>query len=147
MLLMQTGAQDFHIFPRAWCEANKIKRDRYDTIVNKTPLFYKSNRIIGGSAPSVYLARLLKEKAVESEDRQDEILRTHGIAPAYLRADDFLPFYEARREALLRLIESAMGKAAYRGEAALAETTEASDQDQDEEQEDEIVEAVGELAA
>jgi hypothetical protein len=164
VLLMQTGAQDFrsgqpfdhlayfgesvdihHIFPRAWCEANKIKRDQYDTIVNKTPLFYKSNRIIGGSAPSAYLARLLKEKAVESEDRQDEILRTHGIAPAYLRADNFLAFYEARREALLRLIETAMGKAAYRGEVALAEAAEPPDQD--EEQEDEIVEAVEELAA
>ena len=82
---------------------------------------------------------------MESESRQDEILRTHGIAPAYLRADDFLPFYEARREALLRLIESAMGKVAYRGEAALAEAVDSPDQD--EEQEDEIVEEVEELAA
>jgi len=38
-----------------------------------------------------------------------------------------------------------MGKAAYRGEAALAEAVEAPDQD--EEQEDEIVEAVEGLAA
>jgi hypothetical protein len=64
---------------------------------------------------------------------------------ARLRADDFFAFYEARREALLRLIETAMGKAAYRGEAAPAETAESPDED--EEQEDEIVEAVDELAA
>ena len=164
VLLMQTGAQDFrsgqpfdqlayfgesvdihHIFPRAWCEENGVKRERYDTIVNKTPLFYKSNRMIGGSAPSAYLARLLKDKAVESEERQDGILRTHGVAPEHLRANDFLTFYEARREALLKLIESAMGKPAYRGEAAFSETV--LQPEQDEEQEDEIVEGVGELAA
>lgn len=163
VLLMQAGTQDFrsgqpfdqlayfgesvdihHIFPRVWCEANKIKRERYDTIVNKTPLFYKSNRIIGGSAPSTYLARLMKDKAVESTDRQNEILRTHGIEPAHLRADNFYVFYEARREVLLKLIESVMGKTAYRGEAAPAEA--ADSPDDDEAQEDEIVEAVEDVA-
>lgn len=164
VLLMQAGARDFrtgqpfehltyfgesvdihHVFPRAWCESQKIRRARYDTIVNKTPLFYKSNRIIGGSAPSSYLARLLKEKAVESTERQDEILRTHGINPARLRSNDFDAFYGARREELLRLIETAMGKAAYREEQAPGEPE--ATPDPDEEQEDEIIEGEVSVAA
>jgi hypothetical protein len=57
---MKEGAQDFrsgqpfnqasyfdeavdihHVFPRAWCGKLKIGRDRYDTIIKKTPLSYK----------------------------------------------------------------------------------------------------------
>jgi hypothetical protein len=159
VLLMQAGAEDFrsgqpfdqaayhgesvdihHIFPRKWCEDSKIKRERYDAIINKTPLYYKSNRIIGGSAPSIYLARLLKEKAVESIERQDAILSSHGISPDHLKTDDFDGFYRARRETLLTLIETAMGKAAYRGEAAQAEAP--APDDLDDEQEDEIVEEI-----
>jgi hypothetical protein len=34
-----------------------------------------------------------------------------------LRADDFAGFFARRQEALLRLIEDAMGRSAYRGEA------------------------------
>ncbi len=130
-----------HIFPRAWCEANGVKRGKYDTVVNKTPLFYKSNRIIGGVAPSIYLARLLKEKSVSNVDEQDQILRSHGIEPTLLRADQFEAFYVARREALLQLIEVAMGKPAYRGEAQPAETFPSGSAEPEEEQEDEIVES------
>ena len=32
----------------------------YDSVINKTPLAYKTNRKIGGSAPSLYLTRLQK---------------------------------------------------------------------------------------
>ena len=47
----------------------------------------------------------------------DGYLSTHLVDPALLRADDFDAFYEARQDALLRLIEEAMGRTAYRGEA------------------------------
>lgn len=40
----------------------------------------------------------------------DDILRTHYIDPAFLRADSFQLFTEARKLSLLGLIESAMGK-------------------------------------
>ena len=162
VLLMQAGARDFrsgqafnhtvyfgesvdvhHIFPRTWCEKNNIKRSVYDTIINKTPLFYKSNRIIGGSAPSIYLERLLKEKAIETIGEQDEVIATHGINPALLRTDKFGAFCAERREALLKLIEGAMGKAAYRGEAAPAEGGPVGLDETDEDQEDEIVEDAG----
>jgi len=39
------------------------------------------------------------------------------IDPSMLRQDEFDVFYGNRREALLKLIEQAMGKAAYRGTA------------------------------
>ncbi|MGH7134866.1 MAG: GmrSD restriction endonuclease domain-containing protein, partial [Pirellulales bacterium] len=73
-LLMKEGAQDFrsgqkfdhtvffgenvdihHIFPQAWCKKEKISPHVYDSIINKTPLSYKTNRIIGGVSPSEYL--------------------------------------------------------------------------------------------
>lgn len=41
---------------------------------------------------------------------QDAILRTHIITPAFLRADDFQSFYEARKIALITCVERAMGK-------------------------------------
>lgn len=166
VLLMQAGAKDFrsgqafshmvyfgesvdihHVFPRAWCEANKIKRTVYDNIINKTPLFYKSNRIIGGSAPSIYLGRLHKEKAIETIEEQDAVISTHGINPTLLRMDNFEAFCAERREALLKLIEGATGKAAYRGEAAPTEGGPVGLAESDEDQEDEIVEDAGELAA
>jgi hypothetical protein len=165
VLLMQTGALDFrsglqfshavyfgesvdihHVFPRAWCEANGVKRALYDTVVNKTPLFYKSNRIIGGSAPSLYLAKLLKENSISSAADQDDIIRSHGISPELLKSNDFPAFYAARREALLQLIERATGKAAFRGEAAPAESAQPA-LEEEEEQEDDILEDPAALVA
>jgi hypothetical protein len=93
----------------------KIGRNKYDTIINKTPLSYKTNRVIGGDAPSVYLAGLAKKGGV-SETSIDGHLRTHMIEPGLIRADDFDGFIKARRESLLSLIERAMGKGVYRGE-------------------------------
>jgi hypothetical protein len=81
-LLMKEGAQDFrsgqkfdhtvffgenvdihHIFPQAWCKDHDIKPAIYDSIINKTPLSNKTNRIIGGVAPSKYLDKLEKGDA------------------------------------------------------------------------------------
>jgi hypothetical protein len=49
-------------------------------IINKTPLSYRTNRIIGGVAPSNYLNRLessgSKDPPIKS-DVLDQILRTH----------------------------------------------------------------------
>jgi hypothetical protein len=47
-----------HIFPKAWCVKNKIDENRRESIVNKTPLAYSTNRTIGGDAPSKYLKRV-----------------------------------------------------------------------------------------
>ena len=54
-----------HIFPKAWCEKQEIKPGTYNSIVNKTPLTARTNRVIGGRAPSEYLARLANSAEVE----------------------------------------------------------------------------------
>lgn len=138
-LLMKEGAQDFrsgqkfdhtvffgenvdvhHIFPQDWCKKQGIKPSVYDSIINKTPLSYRTNRIIGGVAPSDYLAKLRAgDKATPAIDAQrlDGYLCTHLIDPALLRSDSFEAFMEDRQTRLLGLIERATGRAVYVGDA------------------------------
>ncbi len=98
-----------HIFPQKWCRAHGIEPRRGDSAINKTPLSSRTNRKIGGNAPSVYLARIQKEAGV-SEEEMDKILRSHVIDPAALRDDDFDAFFSNREQELLKRIEAAMGK-------------------------------------
>ncbi len=101
-----------HIFPKKWCEAQKTPPRIFNSIVNKTAISYKANRMIGGSAPSKYLAQLQTHAQVQLADPDmDAILRSHAIDPGLLRADSFEEFYLARKAALLNLVVRAMGKA------------------------------------
>jgi hypothetical protein len=128
-LLMQRGGREFltdvpisfqtyeeesidihHIFPKAWCKKYEIEHKRVDSVVNKTALSARTNRIIGGAAPSTYL-RSLERRGDVASSAMDAILSTHLISPEALRADDFKMFFEMRRKALLDLISTAMGKA------------------------------------
>lgn len=130
VLVLREGAQDFfwkasikeldaqeisldihHIFPRAWCESMGIPKQRYDTIVNKTPISYKANRMIGKMAPSKYLQKLQDHTQVKIDDIQmNRILESHCIPSEELRADDFERFYRQRKKSLLNLISAVMGK-------------------------------------
>jgi hypothetical protein len=128
-LLMKNGSRDFvsgtpidlntyfnnaidihHIFPRAWCESNKLPREKWNSVVNKAPLAASTNRFISGDAPSLYLSRIQKNKQVSFESL-DEFLVSHAIPVAELRADDFDSFIRRRASALLGLIEGATDKA------------------------------------
>lgn len=131
VLVLRSGAEDFfwkanireldaedvaldihHIFPQEWCEKQKIPRKVYNAIVNKTPISYKANRMIGGIAPSKYLEKLQQHKQVLLDDaKMDSILESHLIPAGLLRADNFDEFYRQRKLHLLSLIEKAMGKA------------------------------------
>lgn len=136
-LLMKEGAQDFrsgqkfdhtvffgenvdihHIFPQDWCKKQGISPNVYDSIINKTPLSYRTNRIIGGVAPSEYLAKLQKgtdtTPSIEAH-KLDFFLASHLIEPSILRADNFDAFMMNRQTKLLALIEQATGKSAYTG--------------------------------
>lgn len=127
-LLMRDGARDFrtgepieaqtyfddkidihHIFPEKWCKEHGIEPGFYNSIINKTAISARTNRQIGGRAPSDYL-RAIEKSAGISPARMDEILQSHCIAPEKLRSDDFWGFFEARAEELLKRIEAAMGK-------------------------------------
>jgi hypothetical protein len=69
--------------------------------------------MIGGSAPSDYLAKLQQHPQVQLDDGpMDAILATHFIDAASLRGNEFSAFYEKRKSALVGLVERAMDKAA-----------------------------------
>jgi hypothetical protein len=105
-----------HIFPKAWCETQNIAPKVYDSIINKTPISYKANRMIGGDAPSNYLKKLQQHAQVQADDKEIEaILTGHCIPTTELRNDDFHGFYQSRKLRLMSLIEKAMGKKALVG--------------------------------
>lgn len=104
-----------HIFPVSWCEKNGINRNDYNCIINKTPLSGRTNRIVSGDAPSKYLARIKKHAGVNDEEFL-EILKSHVLNPEYLYKDDFIGFFNDRKEQILQRIERAMNKKIPRGE-------------------------------
>jgi hypothetical protein len=131
VLLLREGALDFrtgeaatdqnyfeqavdihHIFPKKWCSEHRpepIPAALFDSIVNKTPLTARTNRIIGGRAPSVYLQTLREADGIAGavEERN---LTSHFIDSSAMRHDDFTAFFEARQRALLQSIGRVMGK-------------------------------------
>ena len=137
-LLMRDGSRDFrtgerieeqmffddsidihHVFPQSWCKKQEIESTVFDSIVNKTAIAARTNRRIGGLAPSVYLRGLQKEAGISAE-QLDEILNSHRIPPHRLRANDFRGFFAARGEALCMAIEAAMGKGVEREEGVFS---------------------------
>lgn len=125
-LLLNDGAKDFisgnkmdftnfiadnvdihHIFPQKHCESMNFEKRKWNCIVNKTPIAYRTNRIIGGVAPSKYLKAI--EKNVSSEVL-DKNVASHAIDVRALREDDFDTFFAFRAKSLLDLIGRAMGK-------------------------------------
>jgi hypothetical protein len=104
-----------HVFPKAWCKSKGIAASVYDAIINKTPLSKKSNQIIGGHAPSVYLEKI-EAKYNLSHSELDAILESHLIEPRFLREDDFEGFYAARTGALSQLVGAALEKPVVSGE-------------------------------
>lgn len=128
-LLMRSGCRDFrtgetitsltffdsnidihHIFPQDWCIKSGIAPERYNSIINKTAISASTNRIIGGNAPSIYLAKIDEKDAKLTRTELSRILETHGIDPKYLFSDQFDEFFSRRAGALVSLIENATGK-------------------------------------
>ena len=87
-----------HIFPQRWCQKNNIPPALCDSIINKTPLTARTNRVIGGYAPSEYVSRI-QNSAVITPEQLDDHLRTHLIDPYMLRTDNFTAFFERPADA------------------------------------------------
>jgi hypothetical protein len=122
-----------HIFPKKWCEDRDIPPRVFNAIVNKTAISYKANRMIGGKAPSDYLAQIQGHAQVKLDDAaMDSILKSHVIAPTLLRADSFQEFYAARKAALLAIVERAMGKPSAEGAGVVADDADDEDVEDDE---------------
>ena len=97
-----------HIFPRRWCERDanpKVPERLFNSIINKSPIDAKTNKIIGGNAPSRYLPRLR-----QSNNDLNKVLETHWLNPGLLETDNFAECFVQRGEAMLDLIGKAMGK-------------------------------------
>lgn len=104
---MEDDVDIHHVFPAAWCEKQGLPKRVWNCIANKTPLTARTNRSIGGHAPSTYLSSL--EKKV-GRGRLDEIIETHHASAPLLRADAFAAFLRDRARRLLDEIELATAK-------------------------------------
>ncbi len=85
---------------------------------------------------------MTKLDAGNSPSRVDELVSTHAIDPATLRAGKFENFFLARLESLVAIIEKAMGKSVNRDwdehvedvVAQFDDTEDIAEEDSDEEQ-------------
>lgn len=99
-----------HIFPEAYCQKVGIKRQKYNSIVNKTPILPPTNRSIGGDSPSKYIQTILNKVDGLTENELKDRIESHMINFEYLKQDDFDNYFIDRAKKLLNLIENAMGK-------------------------------------
>ena len=92
-----------HIFPQSYCKGIGLEKARYNSIVNKTPLSSKTNRMIGASAPQNYLTKIAPENL-------RGYLASHWIELENLRENNFRQFFANRAECLLNAVEKVTGK-------------------------------------
>ena len=98
-----------HIFPERYCTIQGYPKEKWNSIVNKTPLLPESNRQIGGEAPSKYSQRIMKQAQI-SEDELKLRVESHLVNYEYFIHDDFDSYFIDRAKAILKVIERAMGK-------------------------------------
>lgn len=129
-LILKNGATDFisggsmdfasyedeavdihHIFPVNWCtkKENNIPQELWNSVINKTPLYARSNRFIQGDAPSKYSERVIRKLNIDV-DTYNGFVASHAIDIESFLHDDFETFYKRRSIALCDLIEQATGK-------------------------------------
>ena len=108
VLYKAAGIDIHHIFPKNYCKSRGYDYIKWDSIINKTPLSYSTNREIGGVAPSEYLARIEKKK-VEQTDLCD-YFASHWIDMADCMSDDFERFIVHRARKILDAIANVTGK-------------------------------------
>ncbi len=121
-----------HIFPKAWCRSQGIKRGHYNSIINKTPLTAKTNRSIGGVAPSEYINKIIETGKVSSKASLIKNINSHVLEFSFLNDDDYYEFYKDRQNKLINLIEGAFGKPVQIVETEDSDRYEELDEDEDE---------------
>ena len=96
-----------HIFPRSYCIKSELPEEKWDSVINKTPISYITNREIGGAAPSEYLKHIA---AKVDRSSLTAYLSSHWISMEDCETDDFDAFMHHRATALLDAVSAAMGK-------------------------------------
>ncbi|ELB92448.1 hypothetical protein Rwratislav_14053, partial [Rhodococcus wratislaviensis IFP 2016] len=102
-VLQQYNKNEFHhLMPRAFAKTKGIAPSSFNILCNFAIISAADNKILGGSAPSIYKAKMPSGKVGTILDR--------AIAPESLFSDDFDTFIEDRDEMLIeaagRLMES-----------------------------------------
>lgn len=98
-----------HIFPEAYCIKMGYKKEKWNSIVNKTPLLAASNRAIGGSAPSNYSKKVIKSAEIDDKEYIKRVTSNLVDYDKFIQ-DDFDGYFINRAKDILVLIEKAMGK-------------------------------------
>lgn len=98
-----------HIFPQNYCEQQGYDSLKWNSVINKTPIYASTNRSIGGRAPSEYIGTMANKGLTTAQMK--EAISSHKIDFDLLKADDFDGFITDRAIKLLDRIELAMGKA------------------------------------
>lgn len=104
------GVDIHHVFPKDYCEKQRYPREKWNSVVNKTPISYSTNREIGGVAPGKYLDKIAQKGQV-AVSVLDSYLESHWLNVTACRTDNFDMHIIERAKKLLDAIESAMGKA------------------------------------
>lgn len=97
-----------HIFPQAYCEKQELPKIKWNSVINKSPIYASSNRSIGGHAPSIYIGTMANKGLDQQKIR--EAIVSHKVNYDYLAADDFDAYFIDRAKLLLNRIEKATGK-------------------------------------
>lgn len=99
-----------HIFPEAYCSKMNYSKDKWNSIINKTPLLPESNRQIGGDAPSAYSKRIMRKADIDETVWRARV-ESHLVDYECFISDDFEGYYISRAKSIMKAIEIAMGKA------------------------------------
>ena len=84
-------------------------KEKWNSIINKTPITYSTNREIGGVSPSAYIKKI-EDKNQVHPDNLDIYLSSHLISTEDIRSDNFDSYFIKRAAKILDLIGSATGK-------------------------------------
>ena len=114
---MEMGVQTYldersdihHIFPQDYCIKMNYDKKKWNSIINKTPLFFTTNRYIGGTAPSDYMNKIAKNKNI-SKEQLKVYISSHLINADLLENNNFEEFIKDRAIKILNGIENCTGK-------------------------------------
>lgn len=98
-----------HIYPEIQCIRAGFPEKKWNSVINKTPIYASTNRSIGGRLPSEYI-KTMSSKGLPNA-QIDQALTSHMISPELLKNDNFFAYINDRASRLLDCIEKATGKA------------------------------------
>lgn len=105
---LDEDADIHHIFPYSYCESVGLPVKKFNSVINKSPIYASSNRSIGGHAPSIYIGTMAKKGL--DQTKIIEAIESHMVDYNYLSTNNFDDYFIDRAKRLLDAIEKATGK-------------------------------------